>query len=207
MVGDEALSILKAAVSAVQEQGRPRDGARVPAGQQPTTVPLHEHQRRAEFPSHVVALELASLLLTTRRHRGVPVETCLQLVEGEGLVGEAPSEPSQPLLLVQHEAEGPHAVEVVGKRAFEEGGAALLCGGSLSDELLYLPSLIAHFFSPFVGSIYSNCVTYTRNHHFYGDALAPCAAARPLPFPGIPPPVMGRVRPPSDPSLIFDPAS
>src|SRR5215208_2762508 len=202
MVGDEAVSILKAAVSAVQERRRPRDGARVPAGQQPTTIPLNEHQRRAEFPSHVVALELASLLLTTRRHRGVPVETCLQLVEGEGLVGEAPSEPSQPLLLVQHEAERPHADEVVGKRTFEEGGvAALLCGGPLSDELLYLPALIVHFFSPFVGSIYSNCVTYTRNH-CYGDALAPCAAARPLPFPGILPAVMGRARPPIDPSLI-----
>src|SRR5215211_9009498 len=113
-----------------------------------------------------------------------------------------PSEPSQPLLLVQHEAERPHADEVVGKRAFEEGGvAALLCGGPLSDELLYLPTPIVHFFSPFVGSIYSNCVTYTRNHHCYGDALAPCAAACPLPFPGIPPPVMGGARPPSDPSL------
>src|SRR5215213_7134918 len=155
MVGDEAVSILKAAVSAVQERRRPRDGTRVPAGQQPTTVPLDEHQRRAEFPSYIVALELASLLLAARRHRGVPVETCLQLVEAEGLVGEAPSEPSQPLLLVQHEAERPHADEVVGKRAFEEGGvAALLCGGPLSDELLYLPTPVVHFSSPFVGWIF-----------------------------------------------------
>src|SRR5215203_5610848 len=78
MVGDESESILKAALSAVQERRWPRDGVRVPAGQQPTTFPLHEHQRRAEFPSHVVAFELASLLLATRRHRGVPVETCLR---------------------------------------------------------------------------------------------------------------------------------
>src|SRR5829696_1511097 len=177
MVGDEAVSILKAAVSAVQERRRPRDGARVSAGQQPTTIPLNEHQRRAEFPSHVVALELASLLLTTRRHRGVPVETCLQLVECEGLVGEAPSEPSQPLLLVQHEAERPHTDEVVGKRAFEEGGvAALLCGGPLSDELLYLLTLIVHFFSPFVGSIYSNAL---RTRGTTTVTATPCAAARP----------------------------
>ena len=77
MVGDKAVSILNAAVSAAQERRWPRDGARVPAGQQPKTVPLHEHQRRAKFPSHVVALELASLLLAKRRHPGDSVETCL----------------------------------------------------------------------------------------------------------------------------------
>src|SRR5215211_8968851 len=107
MVGDEAVSILKAVVSAVQERRRPRDGARVPAGQQPTTVPLHEHQRRAEFPSHVVALELASLLLATRRHRGVPVETCLQLVEGEGLVGESPANRPSHCCLFSMKPRGP----------------------------------------------------------------------------------------------------
>jgi hypothetical protein len=36
--------------------------------------------------------------------------------------------------------------------AFEEGGvAALLCGGPLSDELLYLPTPVIHFCSPLVG--------------------------------------------------------
>src|SRR5215212_5142110 len=65
----------------------------------------------------------------------------------------APGDTFQPLLLVQQEAERPHADEVVGKRAFEEGGvAALLGGGPLSDERLYVPAPIVHFFSPFVGS-------------------------------------------------------
>src|SRR5918995_545893 len=53
-----------------------------------------------------------------------------------------PRVPPHPLLLVQHEAERPHADEVVGKRAFEEGGV---------DELLYLPTTVIHFCSPFVG--------------------------------------------------------
>src|SRR5215211_7416328 len=90
--------------SAVQERGRPRDGAGVPSCQQPATVPLHEHHGRPEFAPHVVALESAGLPLASRGHRRIPVDACFHLFDGEGLVGEATREPSQPLLFGQHEA-------------------------------------------------------------------------------------------------------
>lgn len=73
--------------------------------------------------------------MAARGHRRVPVGAHIHLLEGERLVGQASREPFHPLLLVQHEAQRPHADKVVRQCALEEDGVAvLLGGGSLPND-------------------------------------------------------------------------
>ena len=107
------------------------------SGQQPSSLLLHEEQRRPEVARKVVLLVLPLRHLARDYHRRLSVEADSHFVQLEGLVPQLPGlVPFEPLVLREQKAVRPNADEVVSQVTPEESSVAAQFGRSPASQRL-----------------------------------------------------------------------
>jgi hypothetical protein len=119
------------------EWGWSAERAEVHSGQEPVIAAPDGHVCAAEASIGAVALVLGPLAVASDGDRGVAVGAHLDLVPYQRMGGQrAGAVAVEPLLLVQHEAEGSDECEVFGRQRVKRFDvAALLCLGPAATQL------------------------------------------------------------------------